>query len=97
MNWLTYSSFMSLASGKKLAAITPSIVVDLTPNARRVLASPPTEPTIQLNLVVRDNFSAALSNVAVVSVVPIRTSTGLPGAALKAVSAPSARADDKPP
>ena len=88
---------MSLASGKKLAAIIPSIVDDLTPNARRVLASPPTEPTIQLNLVVRDNFSAALSNVAVVSVVPIKTSTGLPGTALSFVSAPSARADDKPP
>ena len=51
----------------------PSTVVDLTPSASSVLASPPTDPAINVNLVVSANFSAALRIVAVVSVVPNRT------------------------
>ena len=83
---------MSLASGIKLAEITPSIVAGLTPRASNVFASAPTEPAYQVNLVVRANFSAAFRIVAVTSVVPNRTTTGLPGVAPNAVNAASARA-----
>ena len=97
INCFTYSSVASFASGKKLAARIPSIVVDLTPSARSVLESPPTEPHIQVNLEVRDNFSAALRIIAVESVVPNSTITGFPGTALNFVRAPSASAEVKPP
>ena len=92
MNWLTYSSDVSLASGKKLAAIAPSIVVDLTPSASSVFASPPTDPAIQVNLLTRSSDSAALKISAVTSVVPNRTTTGLPGIALNPVRSALARA-----
>ena len=92
LNSLTYSSVVSLASGKKLAAIAPSIVAGLTPSARSVLASPPTEPAIQVNLLTRFKDSAALKISAVTSVVPKRITTGLPGIALNPVTSALARA-----
>ena len=75
----------------------PSTVVDLTPSASNVLASPPTDPAINVNLDVSDNFSAAFKIVAVESVVPNKTRIGFPGTALNLVSAPSANAAVNPP
>ena len=89
---MTYSSVVSFASGKKLAAIAPSIVVAFTPSARSVLASPPTEPAIQVNLLTRLRDSAALKISAVTSVVPKRMTTGFPGIALNPVIRAFARA-----
>jgi hypothetical protein len=49
----------------KLAETTPSIVVDLTPSASKVLASAPTEPAYQVKLFSTPAAVAALSNAAV--------------------------------
>ena len=92
VNCATYSSVVSLASGKNDAATNPSIVVGLTPRASNVFASPPTEPAMKVNLPTRFKSSAAFKTVAVTSVVPnkITNLIGVAEIAVKYVFATSA-------